>query len=115
VAAVSAVETLRNRFLDRLKALRMACNLQVPMFPDRFVIPIFNYLILFLQEGAPGSTNEIADKLRMAATKGWIDPVVFCSNNKLSNQTASLLNTLINRLTLYEQNTLKIDQLKVSF
>lgn len=70
-------------------------------------------IICVFQEGAAGSTNEIADKLRVAAAKGWIDPVVFCSNNKLSNQTASLLNTLINRLTVYEQNTQKIDQLKV--
>ncbi|KAI6190971.1 M-domain domain-containing protein [Aphelenchoides bicaudatus] len=64
------------------------------------------------QDASTGSTNEIADKLRMAASKGWIDPAVFCSNNKLSTHTASLLNQLINRLTLYEQNTQKIDQLK---
>jgi hypothetical protein len=49
----------------------------------------------------------------MAATKGWIDPAVFCSNNKLSTQTASLLNTLINRLTAFEQTNAKIEQLKV--
>lgn len=48
----------------------------------------------------------------MAASKGWIDPQIFCSNNKLSTQTASLLNTLINRLTTFEQNNVKIDQLK---
>ena len=69
--------------------------------------------------GAPGDamcsgTSEIAEKLRLAASKGLIDPMLFCNSGKLSNQTAILLNTMINLLTQVEAADIRIDQLKRS-
>ncbi|KAI6172643.1 M-domain domain-containing protein [Aphelenchoides besseyi] len=65
-----------------------------------------------VSNGGSGSTNEIADKLRLAASKGLINPVLFCNSGKLSSTTATLLNTMINLLTEVEQQDLRIEHMK---